>query len=49
LNDERGSDNRSSGSQSDQRTSASQVSGPVEAIVKWFNAEKGVRRETGKE
>jgi CspA family cold shock protein len=42
LNDERGSDNRSSGSQSGyRRTSASQAPEPVEAIVKWFNAEKG--------
>ena len=42
LNDEQGSDNRSSGSQSGhQRTSASQAPEPVEAIVKWFNAEKG--------
>jgi CspA family cold shock protein len=42
LNDEQGFDNRSSGSQSGyQRTSAPQASEPVEAIVKWFNAEKG--------
>jgi CspA family cold shock protein len=42
LNDEQGSDIRSSGSQSGyQRTSAPQASEPVEAIVKWFNAEKG--------
>jgi cold shock protein len=42
LNDEQGSDNRSSGSQSGyQRPSAPQTSEPVEAIVKWFNAEKG--------
>ena len=42
LNDEQGSDNRPSGSGSSyQRTSASQAPEPVEAIVKWFNAEKG--------
>jgi CspA family cold shock protein len=42
LNDGEASDNRSSGSQSGYpRTSASQAPGAVEAIVKWFNAEKG--------
>jgi len=42
LNDEQGSDNRPSGSRSGyQRTSASQAPEPVEAIVKWFNPEKG--------
>jgi CspA family cold shock protein len=42
LNDEQGSDSRPSGSRSGyQRTSASQAPEPVEAIVKWFNAEKG--------
>lgn len=42
LNDEQGSDNRPSGSRSGyRRTSASQAPEPVEAIVKWFNAEKG--------
>ena len=41
-NDEQGSDNRPSGSQSGyQRTSASQAAEPVDAIVKWFNAERG--------
>ena len=41
-NDEQGSDNRRSGSQSGyQGTSLSQAPEPVEAIVKWFNAERG--------
>ena len=41
-NDEQAFDNRPSGSQSGfQRTSASYAPEPVEAIVKWFNAERG--------
>ena len=42
FDDEQGSDDRASGSRSGhERTSASQAPEPVEAIVKWFNAEKG--------
>jgi CspA family cold shock protein len=42
LNYEQGSDNRSSESPSGyEKASASETSEPVEAVVKWFNAEKG--------
>lgn len=42
FDNEQRADSRASGSRSDYpRTSASQAPAPVEAVVKWFNAEKG--------
>jgi len=42
LDDEQGGDDRASGSRSGySRTPHSQAAEPVEALVKWFNAEKG--------
>jgi cold shock CspA family protein len=45
FDNEQRSDNRASGSRGSRsgypRTSTSQASEPVEAVVKWFNAEKG--------
>jgi CspA family cold shock protein len=42
FDDEQGADDRASGSRSGyRRTTPSQAAEPVEAVVKWFNAEKG--------